>query len=249
MEQEVDLRQIWEIIKKHWLLLVTLPLLAALVSGGISFYVIKPVYQSSTTLIVGKKATYLEEQLAKQLLENNVLAANRQLAKTYGEIAKSRTIREQVIAELDLGLTTDQLNSKIDVSQVKDTEILEITVTDTDPELAADIANVTVQKFAAAVMEIKKVDSVSIVDKAVASATPVKPNKILNILMAFIAVLMGAFGLSLLLEYLDNTIKNIKEAEGLLNLSVLGVILDYQYDEDQKGEIHEEIQSESFQQS
>jgi len=246
MEQEIDLRQIWKIIKKRWLLLVTIPLLAALISGGISFYVLKPVYQSSTTLIVGKKATDLE---ARQLLENNVLSANRQLAKTYGEIAKSRTVREQVIAELNLGLTSDELNSKISVSQVKDTEILEITVTDRDPELAADIANITAQKVNAAIIEIKQVDSVSLVDKAVASTAPVKPNKILNILIAFIVGLIGAFGLSLLLEYLDNTITSSKEAEELLGLSVLGVILDYQYDEDWKGESHAGRQSNNLEQS
>lgn len=231
MEQEIDLRQFWGIIKKRWWLLVAVPLLAALISGGISFYVLEPVYQASTTLIVGKKATNLEEQLARQLLENNVLAANRQLAKTYGEIAKSRTVREQVIAQLGLELTPDQLDSKLEVSQVKDTEILKITVMDTDPELAADIANVTVQKFAAAVIEIKKVDSVSIVDKAVVPAVPVKPNKMLNILIAFTVGLMGALGLSFLLEHLDNTIRSSKEAEELLDLSVLGVILDYRYDD------------------
>lgn len=235
MEAEIDLRQLWVIIKKRWLLLVTLPLLAALISGVISFYILKPVYQSSTTLIVGKKANDMEEQSATLLLENNVLAANRQLAKTYGEIAKSRTVREQVITELGLGLTAEQLHSQINVSQVEDTEILELTVTDTDPQLAADIANVTVQKFFAAVIEIKKIDSVSIIDKAVAPTCAVKPNKLINIVIAFMVGLMAAFGSSILLEYLDNTIKSSQEAEELLGLSVLGVILDYQYDENLQG--------------
>lgn len=232
MEQEIDLRQVWEIIQKRWLLFVILPLLAALISGGINFYLLKPVYQASTTLIAGKKATDSEEQSARLLLENNVLAANRQLAKTYGEIAKSRTVREAVIAELGLELTTDQLNSKITVKQVEDTEILEISATDTDPQLAADIANVTVQKFAAAVIQIKKIDSVSIIDKAAAPISPIKPKKLINILIAFMVGLIAAFGLSFLLENLDNTIRTSKEAEEILGLSVLGVIFDYEYDED-----------------
>lgn len=231
MEQEIDLRQIWEIIKKRWLIVLTVPILAALISGGINFYLLKPVYQSSTTLIVGKKATNSAEQPASQLLDDKVLAANRQLAKTYGEIVKSRTVGEQVITELGLGLSTDQLNSKLSVSQVKDTEILKITVTDTDPQLAADIANITVQKFSSAMIEIKKVDSVSIVDKAAVPTVPIKPKKILNIIIAFIAGLLAVLGISILLEYLDNTIKNSKEAEELLSLPVLGVILDYKYDD------------------
>ncbi|MEN6461182.1 MAG: Wzz/FepE/Etk N-terminal domain-containing protein [Syntrophomonas sp.] len=232
MEQEIDLRQVGEIIKKRWLFFITFPLLAALISGIISFYVLKPVYQSSATLIVGKKASNTEEQLERQLLE-----ASRMLAKTYGEIAKSRTVREQVIAQLGLKMTTDELYSKISVSQVEDTEILEITVTDTNPQLAADIANVTVWKFATAVVEIKKIDSVGVIDKAVAPTAPIKPNKMKNILIAFILGLIAAFGLSFLLEYLDNTIKSSKEAEELLGLPVLGVILDYKYNEEyERGE-------------
>lgn len=247
MGQEIELKEIWGIIQKHWLLLVCLPLLAALISGGISFYVLKPVYQSSTTLIVGKKVSALEGESARQFLD--VLQAGRMLAKTYGEIAKSRTVREQVIAELGLRLTAEQLNTKINVNQVEDTEILEITVTDQDPQLAANIANVTVQKFAAAVIEIKKIDSVSIIDKAVAPTVPIKPKKTLNILIALVVGLLAAFGLSCGMEYLNNTVKTNKEAEALLGLSVLGVILDYQYDKEPKGAEHAGIQSENLEQS
>lgn len=229
MEKEIDLREIWRIIKKRWLFFVAIPLFAALTSGMISFYVLKPVYQSSATLIVGKKASDSEVQVE---VERQLLEADRLLATTYGEIARSRKVREQVIAQLGLKMTTDELYSKTNVTQVEGTEILKITVTDTDPQTAADIANVTVWKFAAAVLEIKKIDSVSIIDSAVASSTPIKPNKMKNILFGFITGLAAAFLLSFLLEYLDNTIKSSQEAEKLLGLSVLGVILDYRYDED-----------------
>ena len=228
MEHEIDLKQIWEIMKKRWLLLTILPILMALISGAVSFYVLSPVYESSTTLIVGRKAIGLEER--SDLLASNVLEANRRLAKTYGEIAKSRTVREQVIAELKLALTTDQLNEKIKVRQIEDTEILEIVAADRSPKLAADIANATAQKFSAAVIEIKKVDTVSIVDTAVPPAIPVKPKKTFNIALAFAGGLVGSYVLALLLEYLDTTISNSKEAEELLGLPVLGVILNYQYD-------------------
>lgn len=230
MEQEIELAQIWGIIKKRWLFFAILPLLAALISGGISFYILKPIYQASATLIVGKTTSNLEDPLARQLLE-----ANRLLAKTYGEIANSRMVKEQVIAQLSLGLTSDQLNSKISINQVKDSEILQITVTDTDPQLAADIANVTVWKFSTAVVDIKKIDSVSIIDRAVRPTAPIKPNKLMNILIAFSMGLIAALGLSLCLEYLDNTIRNSKEAEELLGLSVLGVIPDDQAIEDDEG--------------
>ena len=225
MEEEIELRQYWEVLRKRWVIVVVLPLIAALTSGIISFYVIKPVYQASTTLIVGKKAEAGEA--ATQMLDNNVLLANLQLAKTYATIAQSHTVEQNVIKALNLSLTVEGLNGMISINPVKTTEILEIQVTNTNPELATSIANSMTQEFSKAVIEIKKVDSVSIVDKAVTPTKPVKPNKMLNILIAFVVGLMASVGLVFLLEYMDNTIKSTSDVEKLLGIPVLGVIPNY----------------------
>jgi capsular polysaccharide biosynthesis protein len=227
MEQEIDLLELWEMIKKRWAIVIAIPLIAALTSGIVSFFILKPVYQASTTLIVGKKASDNLAQQAGQLLEYNVLQANKQLAKTYETIARSRTVEANVINELGLSLTPEQLNGKVTVSSVKDTEVLMITIEDQDPVVAADIANMMVQKFAAAVIDIKKVDSVSIVDKATPPLNPIKPNKTQNVLIAFAAGLIASLGLALLLEFLDNTVKSSKDVENILGLPVLGVIPHY----------------------
>jgi len=225
MEEEIELRQYWEVLRKRWLLVIILPIIAAITSGVISFFILQPVYQASTTLIVGKKAEV--GQAAAQMLDNSVLQANLQLAKTYATIAQSRTVEQNVIKDLDLSLTVAELDSLISINPVKTTEILEIQVTNTDPELAAAIANSMTQEFSKAVIEIKKVDSVSIVDAAVTPDKPVKPNKTLNVLIAFVVGLMASVGLVFLLEYMDNTIKTSEDIEKLLGIPVLGVIPNY----------------------
>ncbi|WP_088228899.1 Wzz/FepE/Etk N-terminal domain-containing protein [Desulfosporosinus sp. FKB] len=227
MEEEIDLRQYWEVLKKRWLIVITIPLIAALTSGIISYFIIKPVYQASTTLIVGKKATE-EGAAAAQMLDNNVLLANQQLAKTYATIARSRTVEENVINDLNLTMTVEQLDKLISVDQVNTTEVLEIKVDNTDPKQAASIANAMVSEFSKAVIEIKKVDSVSIVDKAVPPDIPVKPKKSLNIAIAFVVGLMAAVGMAFLLEYFDNTVKTSQDVETLLGIPVLGVIPNYE---------------------
>ena len=227
MEEEIELRQYWEVLRKRWVIVVILPLIAALTSGVISFFVIKPVYQASTTLIVGKKASDAG-QAAAQMLDNNVLLANQLLAKTYATIAQSRTVEQNVIKDLNLPLTVVEFDRMIAINQVKTTEILEIQVTNTNPELATSIANTMAQEFSKAVIEIKKVDSVSIVDSAVFPDKPVKPNKTLNVLIAFVVGLMASVGLVFLLEYMDNTMKTSSDVEKLLGIPVLGVIPNYQ---------------------
>ncbi len=226
MEEEIELREYWEVLRKRWIIVVAIPLIAALTSGIISFFIIKPVYQASTTLIVGKKASE-SGQAAVQMLDNSVLQANLQLAKTYATIAQSRTVEQNVIKDLGLSLTVGELNSMISINPVKTTEILEIQVANIDPELAAAIANSMAQEFSKAVIEIKKVDSVSIVDSAVTPIKPVKPNKTLNVLIAFVVGLMASVGLVFLLEYIDNTIKTTSDVEKLLGIPVLGVIPNY----------------------
>ncbi|NLI92063.1 MAG: lipopolysaccharide biosynthesis protein [Peptococcaceae bacterium] len=229
MEQELDLLQYWEVLKKRWILVVMIPIMAGLISGIVSFYVIKPVYQASTTLIVGKKTT--DNGTQQQLLDYNVLLANQQLAKTYGAIVKSRTVEENVIRILNLSIKPEQLDGKITVNPVKNTEVLEIAVQDENPYVAAQIANAITKEFSDKVIEIKKVDSVSILDKAVVPEVPVKPNKKLNVIIAFLIGFMCSIGSALLLEFLDNTLKTEKDVEKILELPVLGVIPFYKASE------------------
>lgn len=229
MEQELDLIQYWEVLKKRWKIILILPLIAALTSGIVSFLILKPVYEASTTIIVGKKASDTSQN--NQLLDYNVLLANQQLAKTYATIAKSRTVEENVIKDLGLSTTYEELDQNIVVDSVKNTEVLEIKVTNTDPELAAQIANSTAAQFSRAVIAIKKVDSVSVVDSAVAPSNPIKPKKLLNILIALVVGMMTSVGLAFLLEYLDNTIKDSHDVEQVLGLPVLGIIPNYELDE------------------
>ena len=223
MEEKLELRKYWDVMRKRWKIVLALPLIAALMSGVISFYVIKPVYQASTTLLVGEKARE-SGQVAVQMLNNEVLLANQQLAKTYASIAQSRTVEQNVIKYLNLPLAVEELDRMITINQVKTTEILEIQVRNTDPGQASAIANIMAQEFSKAVIELKKVDSVSIVDSAVIPDKPVKPNKTLNVLIAFVIGLMASVGLAFLLDYLDNTVKTSNDVETLLGIPVLGVI-------------------------
>jgi len=223
MEEGIDIREYWKILRKRWTIVVALPLIAALISGLVSFFILKPVYQASITLIVGKKTPDLY-QAAGQMIDYNVLMANQQLAKTYAMIARSRTVEQNTLVDLNLPLKVAELDKMISVDPVPNTEILEILVSNTSPELASSIANTMAQEFSKAVIDIKKVDSVSIVDRAVIPDKPVLPRKAINVLIAFILGLITSIGLILLLESMDNTVKSSEDVEKLLGIPVLGSI-------------------------
>jgi tyrosine-protein kinase Etk/Wzc len=76
----------------------------------------------------------------------------------------------------------------------------------------------------ARISEAMKIGNIRIIDPAIPSDYPIKPRKKLNTMMGgFLGLLVG-LGLSFLLEFLDNSIKDSEEIERILKLPVLGVI-------------------------
>ncbi|MCL0052623.1 Wzz/FepE/Etk N-terminal domain-containing protein, partial [Peptococcaceae bacterium] len=203
--ETIDLREILHILKKNKHILIIVPLVAMIVAAFMSFFVLKPVYQSFAVLMVGR--TYPEEHAPLIQIQYHDLLIADKLVQTYGEIARSRSVLEEVIELENLETTVEGLSGQIQVSALKNTQLIKIAVNDTDPEKAARIANRVADVFMVKVVEIMRVDNVKVVDKAVAPNTPIKPNKKLNIIIAGVLGLMVAVGLVFLKESLDRTIK------------------------------------------
>ena len=230
MEEELELREIFTIIRKRWKLLVFLPLLALLVSGFYTIYLQEPTYESSTTLMVLHSGEYREgEGAPPQYRSTADIRLSRELVKTYGEIVKSRRVAERAIAAANprQGMTHQILMEMIEVGLVKDTELIHITVADNDPYVAAYWANAVTDAFIAEVVNIMLIDNVNILDEAIPVLDPVAPRPLLNMAVALVLGGMVSLGLAFLQEYMDNTIKTPQDVTDGLGLPVLGAIMDY----------------------
>lgn len=160
------------------------------------------------------------------MVMNNSGQMSQKLVATYSQIVKSERIADAVIEKLDLDLTAAQLNSKVSVSQLGDTEILKITVKDEDPELAALIANTESEVFQKEINDMMEVENVSTIDVAKVPVSPVSPNKLMNIAIATVLGMMVSVGLVFVLEFLDRTYKTPTDIERHLGLPILGAIPD-----------------------
>lgn len=218
--EEISLREIFFILRKHLRLIVLLLTLSIALSATVTFFILDKEYSAFTTLMVGKPRDYINENK----IEYNELLLNQKLVSTYGELIKTRVVSEKVISNLDLSLSYNAFRNKVNVSLVKDTEIIGITVTDTDPSLAAEIANETASVFMETVQEIMKVENVQVIDRAEPSDTPVSPRPMLNIAVSAILGLMLGVFIAFLIEMLDNTIKTPEDVEKHLGLPVIGSI-------------------------
>jgi len=217
---EISLRELFLIIRKRLWLIVLLTVVAVGASAVVSFYLLEPVYQTFTTLMVGKPKDYQSDNK----LEYNDVLLNQKLVSTYGELVKSRKVADQVIANLNLDMSYETFSSKVSVNLVNNTEIIKIQVKDTDPELAQKIANETAQVFMESVKNIMMVENVQVIDEAQISLNPISPKPMLNMAIAGVLGLMIGVFLVFLLEYLDNTIKTPDDVAKHLGITIIGTI-------------------------
>jgi capsular polysaccharide biosynthesis protein len=220
MEETISLRELFYTLRKRIWLIISITVVATLVSGILSFFVLTPIFSSSTQLLVN------QERSDQPVYNIGEIQTNLQLINTYNVIIKSPAILDLVAKELDMDVTAEELNEKITVGSEKDSQVLSISVQDADPYMAADIANTTAKVFQEEIVKIMNVDNVSILAKAKVKEipSPIKPKPVLNIAIALVVGLMAGVGLAFLLEYLDNTIKNEMDVEKILGLPVLGAI-------------------------
>lgn len=219
-EYEIDLKEIFHMLQKRWVLITGITVSALIISVIVSFFILTPIYEASTTMIVNYK------QNQESVMTYNDLQTSQKLVATYTEIVKSERVSDAVINKLNLELSPKELIDKISVSQVGQTEILKLTVKDADPELATLIANTISKVFQEDIGQMMEVDNVSTVDIAKVPENPVSPNKKINIAIAGVLGLVSSVGLVFVLEFLDRTYKTPIDVERHLGLPIIGAIPD-----------------------
>jgi capsular polysaccharide biosynthesis protein len=214
----MELQEYLSILKKRWILIVVITLLATLVSGVASYFVIKPVYKSDISVIIGK------QDISTSTMNYNDVLMYQKLVKTYSELAKSRTVAEDTMDELGLNMSVGALQGMISVAPKGDTEFLTISVKSKDAKQAMEIANQLAKSLKEVSIRVKKMDNVQILDEAQMPTSQDSPKPMMNMAIAFFLGLMISVGVIFLLEYLDNTVKSQSDIEKLIDIPVIGTI-------------------------
>lgn len=220
MEETISLQDLFKTIRKRLSLIAIITIIAMTISGIVSFLFMTPIYQASTQILVN------QEKDEQNQLSSQDIQANLQLINTYNVIIKSPAILAEVIENLKLDMSVGQLNANISVNSEQNSQVVNVSVQDPDPNLSVDIANMIATVFKEDIVDLMNVDNVTVLAEAemAEKPSPVKPNPKLNIAIAAVVGLMIGVGVAFLLEYLDTTVKNEEDIEELLQLPVLGLI-------------------------
>ena len=141
MGETISLQEIAKIIRKRLLLIIILTVISIGISVGISFYVLTPIYQAQTQILVNQNNN-TNEAYSWESTQMDL-----RLINTYNGIIISPVVLNPVIEKLELDVTLEMLRSQISVSNESESTIVYINVMDSDPIQAVKISNTVAEVF------------------------------------------------------------------------------------------------------
>ena len=217
-EQVISISEIIDAVKKRWKIIALCTLIATVVSGIFSFFIISPTYEASTKVFIGKEESSVENY------NYNDITMYQKLLKTYSELIKTKDLINRSITNSEYELEVEDVLNNVSVTTVSDTQMIQIAYKSTSPNIAKNMLENITNEFITTAQELVPNCNVRVLETVELPEEPVAPHKKMNIAIAFILGMMVGLGIVFLLEYLDNTYKNKEQLEKDLDIPVLGVI-------------------------
>lgn len=215
----MDIQKALFIIKKHLKMIMGVTV-AFLISGVIiSKFIISPKYEANALLVINA-----DQSTLSSVVTYDQVNTAQELVNTCAVILKSDTVLNQVIQNVNLNITAEQLMNNVNISGVNQTQVLNITVKYSDSQTAASIANSISDLAPDILIKTINASSVEIVSPAKPNDVPVSPKIPLIAGLSFALGLILSIVLSFFLELLDNSYVNEEEIQAYLDLPVLCVI-------------------------
>lgn len=222
--EELDLKELIAMFLEKKILIILVVIIFALIGTIYTLKFVTPIYRSSTTLILAQTTINSSNGELSSITQGDI-TLNANLVDNYKKIAESRVVASKVIKNLGLNTSIENIRENTTVSTSSDTEVLEITISNTNPELACKIANELATVFTEEALQIYKVNNVNVLDEAVIPTKPANVNLAKNILIfSFVGgVLVSVY--ILLINILDTTVKTDVDIERAIGLPVLASIV------------------------
>ena len=168
--EELDLKELFNLFLSKIFQIIAIVVVAAVIGIIYTYGFTTPKYSSSTTLVL----TGADKNGAAS--ENSItttdITLNSKLVSTYSELVRSKKVLRQVISNLNVDVSEDELRKNVSVKAVEDTELIRITVTNENATYSAKIANEIAKVFSDMVSDIYNISNIHVVDEAEVEDTP-----------------------------------------------------------------------------
>ena len=191
----MTLLELFQLLKKHLKLVITLPVVCAIAMGIVSFVAMDNTYTATTSMYM------LSNDIATLLDSDSV---------------KSGAAKELGLTDLD--------DYKVSVSSETTTRVITLSVTGTDAKETAKVAKAMASSVSTVAQNVGAAQSINVIDEAKTPEAPSGPKRTLYIAVAFLADIFIAVAYVVLADMLNTRIRGAEEAEELLGIPVVGRI-------------------------
>lgn len=212
----MTLLELFQLLKKHLQLVITLPVVCAIAMGIVSFAVMDNTYTATTTMYVRANNTDDNGQM-----NYNDLSASQMLSNDIATLLDSDSVKSGAAKELGL---TDLDDYKVSVSSETTTRVITLSVTGTDAKETAEVAKAMASSVSTVAQNVGAVQSINVIDEVKTPEAPSGPKRTLYIAVAFLAGIFIAVAYVVLADMLNTRIRGAEEAEELLGIPVVGRI-------------------------
>jgi capsular exopolysaccharide synthesis family protein len=219
----VELHDYLAILRKRW---VSILLITALAVGGaaVATLLATPTYQAKSQVFVSVRT----EGTTSDLLQGSNFTQKQ--VKSYTDMVTSARVLIPVIEHLGLPTTPEVLAKSVTADSPLDTVLINVMVTDTDPQVASDVANATAESLATQVTALEKPADgpspvhISTIRTATVPTAPATPNTKLNLALGLLVGLALGFLLAVLREMLDTKVRTEADVQKVTDAAVIASI-------------------------
>lgn len=215
-EIEIDLLGLLLAFWHRLWLIILVAVLGAGAAGAFSRFVLVPQYQSTAMMYILSKETTLTSLADLQI--------GSQLTEDYKIIVVSRPVLEEVIENLGLNLTYDQLKAKLTINNPTDTRILSITAQDSDPYMAKVIVDEVATTSSGYIGDIMEMVPPKMIETGTVPTEKSSPSNTRNAIMGGLAGAVLVCGIITLEVIMNDTIVTEDDVAKYLGLSVLASV-------------------------
>ena len=220
----MDLRDYLTIVRRRW---VTVLVVAVTCFAAITAFTLltTPRYTATTGLFFGVQSSGSAAELSL-----GSTFAEKQMT-SYVKVATSPLVLDPVIQQLGLGVSPKTLARRVSATVPAETAILELSVTDPNPEQAVRIADALGATLAQTAVSLtpdradgSQAVRVTTLERAAVPLSPSTPNIPRNLAVGLALGILLAFGLALLRDALDTKLRSAADVRALSDTPILGVI-------------------------
>lgn len=220
-EIEIDFRKLFSMLKRKAVFIVLIALIGATLAGCFTNFFIKPQYTASVKLHAWSSGDLLDTQNS---ITYNEYQATEMLVNTYLVVITSDNFLETVAKELGNDMTSGKIKSMINCSQIQDTIAFRISVTSTDPQEAADVANKIAEVCPKELVRIMKVGGVEVIDYAKKPTSPSSPNLEKNVLIGFLVGFALSFAVFFIKELFNTSVSDESDLMREFSIPIIGTV-------------------------